>query len=54
MRTAKTGPDLRLTIDEDEKDTLFKAGEFGDSNPVCASKNCVMVFIPTLRFPNKR
>ena len=38
MRTAKTGPDLRLTIDEDEEDTLFEAGEFGDSNPVALQR----------------
>ena len=38
MRTAKTGPDLRLTIDEDEEDTFFEAGEFGDSNPVALQR----------------
>ena len=38
MRTAKTGPDLRLTIDEDEEDTLFEVGEFGDSNPVALQR----------------
>jgi len=36
--TAKIGPDIRLTIDEDEEDTLFEAGEFGDSSPVALQR----------------
>ena len=41
-------------IDEDKEDALFWSKRIRRLQSSCASKNCMVVFIITLRFPSKR
>ena len=47
-------PQAAQAIDEDEEDALFWSKRIRRLQSSCASKNCVVVFIPKLWFPSKR